>query len=64
MFDGVLNTFFRVVYSSALLIPMIDNQESAITDPRADLQNFSNRKDAAFQYGDQLKQPTDVRNRK
>ena len=34
---------------------MTDNQESAISDPRATLQNFSNRQDSSFQYGDPSK---------
>ncbi|CAF5018309.1 unnamed protein product, partial [Rotaria magnacalcarata] len=31
---------------------MIEQQESAITDPRASLNNYSNRQDSSFQYGD------------
>lgn len=41
---------------------MADNQQSAISDPRASLQNFSNRQDSSFQYGDPAKYSTDVRN--
>jgi hypothetical protein len=51
---------FILVYSSALLITMTDNQESAISDPRASLQNFSNRQESSFQYGDPPKYQTDV----
>jgi flagellar biosynthesis GTPase FlhF len=51
---------FILVYSSALLITMTDKQESAISDPRASLQNFSNRQDSSFQYGDPPKYQTDV----
>jgi len=40
---------------------MTDNQESAISDPRTTLQNFSNRQDSSFQYGDPSKyQKSDV----
>ncbi|CAF4851135.1 unnamed protein product [Rotaria sp. Silwood1] len=31
---------------------MTDYQESAISDPRNSLQNFSNRQESSFQYGD------------
>jgi hypothetical protein len=39
---------------------MTDNQESAISDPRASLKNFSNRQESSFQYGDPPKYQTDV----
>lgn len=39
---------------------MADNQQSAISDPRASLQNYSNRQDSSFQYGDPPKYQIDV----
>ena len=39
---------------------MTDHQESAISDPRATLQKFSNRQESSFQYGDPPKYQTDV----
>ena len=39
---------------------MTDQHESAISDPRASLQNFSTRQESAFQYGDPSKYQTDV----
>jgi hypothetical protein len=39
---------------------MADREESAISDPRTTLQNFSNRQESAFQYDDPAKYQTDV----
>ena len=39
---------------------MTDQHESAISDPRANLQNFSTRQESAFQYGDPSKYQADV----
>lgn len=39
---------------------MTDQHESAISDPRANLQQFATRQESAFQYGDPAKYPTDV----
>ncbi|CAF1144837.1 unnamed protein product [Adineta ricciae] len=37
---------------------MTDYQESAISDPRASLQNLSSRQESSFQYGDPIKHQT------
>ncbi|CAF3709748.1 unnamed protein product [Adineta steineri] len=37
---------------------MTDHQESAISDPRATLENFSSRQESSFQYGDPSKHQT------
>lgn len=41
---------------------MADNQESAISDPRASLRNYSNRQESGFQYGDPPKNDPNVNN--